>query len=209
MFLLTKTMPNGAVCQRHECVKFEVHPGFVQPFINSYSDESPDMIAWQTSSHTLPVAIIQVSSLDDVEVFMTATGAPFAGGVIVPKEAATLDQQKILKRARLKLRRVQAEDAGVITPLGIVDSDLDSRLKISGAVTMAMLALQNGQPFDVDWRMANNEVVTHDAQAIIAMGMAVGQHIAACQAKKNALDTAIDAATTEEELAAVDIEAGW
>ena len=120
----------------------------------------------------------------------------------MPDETATLEAKKAVAKAKLKLNRDQAEWAGVETPLGRVDSDPNSQRKISGAVTLAMLG---GQNFTIDWRMADNTTVTHDHDATVATGLAVGQHVAACQAHKNSVEAEIDAATTEEELEAISL----
>jgi hypothetical protein len=74
---------------------------------------------------------------------------------------------------------------------------------------MAVVAQINNQPFSMDWRMADDTIVTLDAAQMIAMGMAVAQHVAACQTKKNTLDAQIAAATTVADLDAIDVESGW
>jgi len=208
MFIIEKTMPNGAIANYHVVAKYEVHPGAVYAIVNSYASETREMISWQ-DTYTFPTHVFQIESLDDVEVFLTATGAPFEGGIIIPEEAATLDEQKARKRARLKLKRDQVDWGGVATPNGVVDSDAESKIKILGAFVVAQSKLAMGEPHSVDWRFSDNSVVTLDAQAVMVMGAAVYAHTEHCQAVKNALDAAIDAATTVEELDAVDIETGW
>lgn len=109
----------------------------------------------------------------------------------------------------VKAARARAEIWGCTTPHGRVDSDPESRLKISGAVQMAMLAQQAGQPFTIDWTMQDNSVAPHDAAAMLAMGLAVGEHIAACHAAALAKRNLIEAADTPEAIEAVDPDAGW
>ena len=111
--------------------------------------------------------------------------------------------------AAVKTRRDQAEWAGCTTALGRVDSDPDSQRKVSGAVQMAMIAQGAGAPFGIDWTMQDNVTVAHDAPAMIAMGVAVGQHVAACHEVALGKRAAIEAAETIEDLDAVDIEGGW
>lgn len=204
MFIIEKTMPNGAIAKYHKAFKFEVTEQGTLAVVNSYHSEEMTMISWQ-DTYVIPPSI-KVESLADVEYLLTYTNAPFEGGVIVPDETATLDSLKARKKAELKLKRNQEEWKGVTTPLGIVDSDPDSQRKVSGAVTMAMIG---GTNFSIDWRMQDNSVVTHDHDAMITMGLAVGQHVSACQDRKNELEALIDAATTAEELDAVDITQGW
>jgi hypothetical protein len=116
---------------------------------------------------------------------------------------------KIEMREALRRRRDRAEFSGCDTPLGRMDTDADSQRKVNGSVTMALIAQAAGQPFAIDWTMADNSSVTHDAAAMIAAGVAVGLHVSACHANGVALKAAIDAATDVVELAAVDIEEGW
>lgn len=113
------------------------------------------------------------------------------------------------KRAEVNGLRLACEVSGCETPLGRVDTDGDSQRKINGAVTMALIAQTAGQPFTVDWTMADNSLVTHDAPAMIAMGVAVGQHVSDCHERGAALKAEIDAADTVEEIEAVDIYSGW
>nr|WP_246848158.1 DUF4376 domain-containing protein [Sphingomonas beigongshangi] len=109
----------------------------------------------------------------------------------------------------VKAARDQAEWWGCSTPLGRADTDPESQRKVSGAVQLAMIAQAAGQSFAIDWTMQDNSTVAHDASAMIAMGVAVGQHVAACHevalAKRVALEAAADAAGVD----AVDVEGGW
>lgn len=111
-------------------------------------------------------------------------------------------------QAKVKQRREAAKDGGILTPWGPLQTDPDSRTNINGAVQMATIL---GENFSVGWRMDDeaNTVVTFDAVNMINMGLMVGQHINACQLRKNELDAAIAAAVTLEELNAIDLEAGW
>lgn len=109
----------------------------------------------------------------------------------------------------VKARRDQAEWAGCATPLGRVDTDPDSQRKAGGAVQMAMIAQAAGTTFALDWTMQDNSTVTHDAPAMIAMGVAIGQHVAACHEAALAKRGAIDAAATADEIASVGLDDGW
>lgn len=103
----------------------------------------------------------------------------------------------------IKERREAAQLGGCMTPLGRVDTDPASQLKVAGSVQMAMLAQLAGAPFSVEWTMQDNSVVAHDAAAMIAMGLAVGQHVAACHEAAVARRLQLEAATTPEEIEAV------
>lgn len=108
--------------------------------------------------------------------------------------------------ARVRALREQHETGGLTTPFGPIETDAESQRKISGAVVMAMLG---GAAFSIDWRMANNAIVTLNATDMSNLGVLVGQHVSACQYRKNDLDAAIGAAATLAEIEAIDAEAGW
>jgi len=136
-------------------------------------------------------------------------GKPIPSPYVRP-EAVRLKLGKLALHEQVKQLRDHHTQAGVtVPPHGTFDSDPDSQRKISGSAVMAMLAIQNSEPFSLDWRLQDNSIVALDAMQMIAVGVAVGQHIAACQYCKNALDALIDAAEDVEALEAIDIEAGW
>lgn len=120
-----------------------------------------------------------------------------------------LDPARHRAWAAVKAARDHAEWGGCDTPLGRVDTDPDSQRKISGAVQMAMIAAAAGEAFALDWTMGNNLAVSHDAAAMIALGIAVGQHVAVCHAVATGKRAAIAAANDAEAIEAVDIETGW
>ena len=116
---------------------------------------------------------------------------------------------KAAKWEAVKARRDVARDGGCATPLGYVDTDINSRLNITGAFNGAKEMTSVGLPFSVAWTMHDNSTVDHDAPAMITMGMLVMQHIATCYAIGVAKREAIEEATTAEEVDAVSVEDGW
>ncbi len=111
--------------------------------------------------------------------------------------------------AEVRAQRDSQQRSGCMTPLGRVDTDGDSQLKIAGSVQMAMIAQAAGQPFSIEWTMQDNSTVTHDAAAMITMGIAVGRHIAACHEAALLKRAAIDVAGDVAAIAAVPVEGGW
>ncbi len=140
------------------------------------------------------------------------TGLAFANGEVVRQwesQPRPLEEAKAALRERVNAIKTQRQQGGAPTPQGIVDSDVDSRNKLNGAVLMAMLAAQAGQPFAIAWTLADNSNVALDGPGLIAMASAVGQHVAACHAHAQALKAAIDLAEDHAALDAIDVEAGW
>lgn len=207
MFMFDKLMPNGAQARYHKALRFTVEADGTHAVVNSYHSEEMNLISWQ-DTYVIPLAV-KVEALADVEYLLTFANAPFDGGVIVPDETATLDSQKARKLAALKLRKVQAENAGCATPKGRVDTDGESRQKVLGLFLMATTAKQAGAPFSILFTMEDNSEVEHDADEMIALGLAEGLYISACHASSLVIKAAIDAAETIPALEAVDIDAGW
>jgi len=106
--------------------------------------------------------------------------------------------------ARIKAARDAAIAAGVTYGGNVYDSDATAQLRVTGAATMAQLAIASGNStYSIKWTLANNSTVTLTAQEVIAMAQAVGQNYQALFAKGQTLRTQIIAATTQAELDAV------
>jgi hypothetical protein len=121
-----------------------------------------------------------------------------------------LADQKAIKWTETKGRRDMAIDAGVtVAGIGTFDSDATSRANINGAVTMALIAQSAGAPFSITWKLADNTIAMMNAAQMIAVGVAVGQHVALCHANAQSLGVAITGASDEAALSAVNVNAGW
>jgi hypothetical protein len=140
-----------------------------------------------------------------------AIGDSFDGGAF-SKPAIPIEQAKADAWAQVKARREALTDspgATVATPVGVVQSDAKSQQNILGLVQMAVLAQMTQKPFSADFTLADNSVVTINAQKMIGLGVAVGQHVQATYARSRVLRAAIDAAEDDKALSAIDLEAGW
>jgi hypothetical protein len=128
------------------------------------------------------------------------------------EDAPLPDLQKqlaIAKReagVRVKELRDRSECGGLLTPFGPIDTDADSQRKLVGAVAAAQIL---GATFSIDWRMADDSLVSFDAAQMIAVGLSVVTHVSSCQQRKNELDAAITNAADIAALDAIDITAGW
>lgn len=130
--------------------------------------------------------------------------AAFLGGMELDLGILRAGIWQMVRRARDR-----AECWGCATALGRADTDADSQRKVSGAVQLAMIAQAADQPFSVSWTMQDNSAVDHDASAMIALGVAVGQHVMACHAVALGKRAAIDAAEDAASILAVDPLTGW
>lgn len=116
----------------------------------------------------------------------------------------TLSELKEARWTLIKQARDDAEQAGFLWDGSTFDSDMVSQSRIQGASQLATLALINSQPFSIGWTLADNSVRTLDAQAMIAVGTAMGQHINDQHAKGRMLRAQLDAAITPEDIEAVE-----
>lgn len=160
---------------------------------------------------TLPegLALIPYMGGDDIEALETYLDGTLQLRARTVDNALTFEIAKIELREAVMRRRDRAEFSGCDTGLGRMDTDADSQRKINGSVTMALIAQAAGQPFSIDWTMADNTTVAHDGAAMIAAGVAVGMHVSACHENAIALKAAIEAAADVVALAGIDIEEGW
>lgn len=98
---------------------------------------------------------------------------------------------------------------GASTPFGPIDSDIQSRTNIVGAVVSAQIFKASGDPFEMTWTMADNSTVDLDADDMIALGVAVASHVNTAHAHARTLRDTIGAAEDVSALLQIDVEAGW
>lgn len=104
---------------------------------------------------------------------------------------------------RIKAAREAAESAGFLYNGVLFDSDPVSVQRITGAVSLAMLAQAAGQPFSQTWTVADNTTMELDGPGMLALGVALGAHISAIFEKARDKRAEIALATTADELDAI------
>lgn len=112
----------------------------------------------------------------------------------------TLDDFKADQWAVIKQARDQAEFGGFVWDGSRFDSDPISQSRIQGAAQLAA----NAEPsWSIDWTLADNTVRTLSAADIVAVGMALGEHVNSCHETARVLRQQIEQATTKEQVQAV------
>nr|WP_086491277.1 DUF4376 domain-containing protein [Novosphingobium panipatense] len=171
-------------------------------------------------SYTLPEGTIPEENVSQraVSEWMISPAGPFPGSQLSSDSDFIYVSKRALLAAKVRNRRDQVRDGGCLIEIQgeprRVETDATSRVNISGSVVMAMLALQSGEEFATDWRMADNSIVALDAADMILLGKTVATFVEAGQRRKNDLDALIATiaqGTTEEELAAIEAQIldGW
>lgn len=115
----------------------------------------------------------------------------------------TLDDVRATQWDKVKASRDVAEYGGFTWDGSAFDSNLVSQSRIQGASQMAILAKSAGQPFLIEWTLADNSVRTLSADEMIGVGMAMGMHITAVHTAGREKRTEINNATTVEEIESV------
>ena len=114
-----------------------------------------------------------------------------------------LDAYKVGAWRTVRFMRDQKESAGFEYDGVMYDSDPISQQRIQGAAQLAQL----DSTMSIDWTVKDNSVITLSAAQVIALGVALGQHINAVHAAGRVSREQIESATTKTEIDAV--IAGW
>lgn len=114
---------------------------------------------------------------------------------------------------QIKAHRAAVIDGGAPTPFGAVDSceteDVPARTNIMGGVLAAVIAKMADAAFAKEWTMLDNSVQSFDADQMIAVGLAVMEHVNAAHDRARVLRAAVTAAESVAELLSIDIASGW
>jgi len=106
--------------------------------------------------------------------------------------------------ARLAQERFYRETAGITVGGAQIKTDRESQALIIGAWCRA----QQQPDVLIDWK-GEGGWVQINAATVNAIADAVGAHVQACFSRERALAELINAAATVQEIAAIDLAAGW
>ena len=115
----------------------------------------------------------------------------------------TLDDLKALKRAEINQHRDQVE-FGPFEYNGMAfDGDVDAQRRLAGYISVSKSALAQGEEYSREFILADNTVVTLQANDFVAIELAKIDQVAAAFAKAILLKQQIEQATSKEELEAI------
>ncbi|SEL11782.1 protein of unknown function [Roseateles sp. YR242] len=204
--------PNGAQCTLHQVLHVESNitqaPEVLLVRLASYVTED-NLSAEQPAYHWSPL-LVPFLGLNPTDFFgsieqvlLAASDSPFVGGSQI---AAVGDLQKARDRRWAQIKQLrEAHEFGPLTWDGSVfDADERAQLRIMGAVQLAAQAVAAGQPFSMDWTLADNSIRTLSAADLMALGEALGQQVASAHETARLLREAIDAAATVAEVQSID-----
>lgn len=126
-------------------------------------------------------------------------------GYTFERVTPALEDVQDARKLEVEALRTTTMDGGCPCTIGTIDSNLQSRLYVAGAVTMAQIAIAQSQPFAMRWRLIDNTYADLDAFEMITMGVELGMFVNACCQVSFDLKDEIGACTTIEKVAAIDI----
>jgi hypothetical protein len=159
-------------------------------------------------------------------VFNLATGTPVKWGQCQPElldaqagqgeralatTSLTVDGNRAIFWEMVKVKREERYSAGVMTPFGLLDTNLASREKIVGLYADAVWAVvSNDAAYSRDFTKADEQQVTLNAVQMASVGRLIVDYIDAVHQRSQALRALIYAPETDMAgLLAIDVSAGW
>ena len=119
------------------------------------------------------------------------------------EDPRTLDDLRLAKREQITKNRDAFEFGGFDWNGYRFDSNAISQQRIQGSAQMAMAVQAAGQPFSIDWTLADNSVIALDGNQMLSVGLIMGQHISSAHSKSRLLKQQVDAAQSAEEISSI------
>lgn len=181
----------------------------------SYSDLPPTVGAGEAhlAGELWPDYLLVVTASDAGDELLSAVPCPPIEPLPRHGYVHTLDEQSwtwsaelTLEGARdarwqaIKADRAAAEVAPLVVAGRIYDADAESQRRIAGAVQLAVIAPAG---WEIAWTLTDNSVATLTAAEMIAVGVALGEQVAAAHATGRTLRAQLDAAETVSQINAV------
>lgn len=202
------TTPNGTTVSYHRItqVQIDYESDFAKLTIRSYVNEEAATNnlphAW-TDDYLIPTASIEggITLREDVEqAVIRISTLPFYGGSIATDQSGTLEAAKDRAWTSIKAARAAAEEGNFTYDGGLYQAD---KVRINGAVQLAVLAKSSGAPFSETWTLVDNTTRTLSADQVIQLGIALGQYVSELYAKGRALRQQINEAGTVDAVQAI------
>lgn len=202
------TSPTGTNLVYHEVHKLETSQDFLNAlvYVRGYASEptsdTPQIVAWMWQ-FTIPINAVTSLLPTAIETLLVSEpSSPLFGGVTLQPETP-LETAKRQKWMEIKHARDVFEFGTFYWNENVFDGDQLSQQRIGQAAQQAMLAKASDTAYAQDWTLFDNSVITLNADDMIAVALAMGQHVNLAHEKSRALRLMLDAATTIEEVSAL------
>jgi hypothetical protein len=127
----------------------------------------------------------------------------YKGGKFVPKGKNILEELKALKWREIKDHRTEAEFGPFLYNNMLFDGDADSQRRLLVYISVSKTALAKGEDLSRDFILADNTVVTLNANDFVGIEEAKAKQVAEAFAKAASLRLRIEQASSVEELQAI------
>jgi hypothetical protein len=194
--------PNGVPVSFHKIksANYDLDSGVVAVTVSSWATQevyqSGQGLAWMWHIDAAPVV------LQDLE-GSVAQIVPFDNASIVPESYIDIDSLKVRKWADIKGQRDATINGGFTWDGSTFDSDPISQNRITGGTVLALMAAMNQQEFSKTWVLADNTTRVLSGTDMQMVGVTLGEFVQGLIDQGNVLRDQIEAATTAEELEAI------
>ena len=201
------TLPSGSQVTHHAIGKIEISPDgrALLVFGSSWGSAEARVDGCEPIDRfhiRIPIDAACPALMNDIGQWLVSSDL-LAGGAITPAEILAVEDVRLARWAYVKARRMAAE-FGPFEFEGLVfDADQMSQARIQGAVQLAVLSLQAGGNFAIDWTLADNTVVTLSAAQMLGVGQALAANVQAAYDTARVLRQQIEAAGTAEAIGEV------
>lgn len=163
-------------------------------------DGFPSDVGWEWDSATQTAVLVDRQGDPAIEQFDTVSQA------WVPD----IEKAKVALLARISSSFYSVLAQGCASPKGWVDCDDKAQARVTSAVSlMREAAALQMAPETLSWTMFDKSAVPHTVTDLVALGIAIGFRTQALFGAKQALEGAVEAATSIDDLDAIDIAGAW
>lgn len=201
MKILVKTveLPNGVIATHHKIIGIKTKPDLagLEVHVGSW----PSLTAMNSGkpaayNHYIETAIHNLIDIAEADII---TLEPLVGATAV-EGSTPLEIEKSKKWSEIKLKRDKVEYGGFMWDGSPFDSDPAAQSRIQGGVQLAQIATQASQPFSITWTLLDNTSRILDGAQMLAVGLALAEHVKNTHQIARVLREAIDNANSIEEL---------
>jgi len=202
--------PNEARVHVHRLVGLQVDGDQVLLTINSFVNETSPKLIWQDRYEMPMVEFNNVTYPEGVLQWIVSPTGLFPQGELV-NEDSPLEAAQAKARATLRSMRDKHIHGGVLVePFGIFQTDPDAIRNITGKSQRALVAqIEEETEWMTAFRLITDTMVPLDISGMLSVGKALDKHIEDCYITSWVHKAAIDAATSVDQVASIDLSAGW
>jgi hypothetical protein len=192
---------------RHSIGNVDIRGDYIGVGLNSQNDQNQSFFR----VYTMPVEAFNSGDPYPLNIYkwLVAPGSKFEGGLIVDGDEASIEEKKASLLTQIVVERDKHLHGGFPVPgMGVFQTDDVSIRNVLGTAQMAALAKMGQQPFQIQWRLADDSMVTLDADQFIQVSAGIMGHVKDCYARSWELKGAVEV-TDDGSIDMIDPSAGW